>query len=283
MIEEILIASLIAVATGIFTWLFFLRLRDNVLEYRDNYAQETTAKLSELFLFIDVSKYQYHYIAACIIVPLLTYLFTHYLPLALAVFILLLFLPRVILRVLIHRRLKAFEKQLPDAILMLAGSLRAGASLSIALDNLVQESEPPLSQEFALFIRERKLGVDLDTAIANMENRIPLEDLFMCFSAFQISREVGGNLAETLEALAVTLRRKLEMDGKIDSLTAQGKLQGIVMSALPLLLMAALMKLEPQAMGMMFHTKIGWMVLAMIIVMQILGFLAIKKITEIDV
>lgn len=216
-------------------------------------------------------------------VPLLTFFVTRYVPLAFIVFIILLFLPRVVLKVLIQRRLKTFEKQLPDAMLMLAGSLRAGASLSIALDNLVKESEAPLSQEFALFIRERKLGVDLDTSIANMEQRIPLEDLFMCFSAFQISREVGGNLAETLELLAETLRKKLEMDGKIDSLTAQGKLQGIVMSALPLVLMAALMKLEPQSMGLMFHTKIGWLVLGTIIVMQILGFMAIKKITEINV
>jgi len=283
MIEELLIASFVAVAVGIFTWLFFLRFQGSLLEYRDSYTRETAAKLSELFLFIDVHKYQYHYIAVCIVVPLLTFFVTRYVPLAFIVFIILLFLPRVVLKVLIQRRLKTFEKQLPDAMLMLAGSLRAGASLSIALDNLVKESEAPLSQEFALFIRERKLGVDLDTSIANMEQRIPLEDLFMCFSAFQISREVGGNLAETLELLAETLRKKLEMDGKIDSLTAQGKLQGIVMSALPLVLMAALMKLEPQSMGLMFHTKIGWLVLGTIIVMQILGFMAIKKITEINV
>lgn len=214
---------------------------------------------------------------------MLGYIVTRDIPIAIALFLIILFLPHVVLKILVKKRLKAFEKQLPDAMIMLAGSLRAGASLSIALDNLIKEGEVPLSQEFSLFVRERKLGVDLDTAIANMEKRLPLEDLFMCFSAFQISREVGGNLAETLESLAETLRRKLAMEGKIDSLTAQGKLQGIVMSSLPLLLMAALMKLEPQSMGMMFHTKIGWMVLSMIVVMQTLGFIAIKKITEIDV
>lgn len=283
MIAEIFIACLVAVATGIFTWLFFIDMRDKLLEYKQSYTEDASARFSELFVFFDVSKYLYYYLVISCIIPALIFLVTRYLPLAIGFFIIILCLPRVVLRVMIKRRIKQFEKQLPDAILLLAGSLRAGASLSIALDSLIKESEPPLSQEFSLFVRERKLGVDMDTAIANMEKRLPLEDLFMCFSAIQISREVGGNLAEALESLSETLRRKLIMEGKINSLTAQGKLQGIVMSSLPLFLMAALMKLEPQAMGMMFHSKIGWMVLAIIAVMQLLGFFAIRKITEIDV
>jgi tight adherence protein B len=94
---------------------------------------------------------------------------------------------------------------------------------------------------------------------------------------------VGGNLAETLEILADTLRRKLTMEGKIDSLTAQGKLQGIVMSSLPVLLIIVLMRIEPAAMGMLFTTRIGWAVLALVSAMQVLGFLAIRKITSINV
>jgi len=283
MIIELLIAGFNAVAVGILIWLFFLSLRDRLLSYTSLYADQTSARLSELFLFVDVSKYIYYYLAICLVIPLIGYLLTGEILIAIVLLLISLFLPHVLLKIMVQRRLKKFEAQLPDAMIMLAGSLRAGSSLSIALDSLINESEPPLSQEFSIFVRERKLGVDFDTAIANMEKRLPLEDLFMCFSAFQISREVGGNLAETLEALAETLRRKLAMEGKIDSLTSQGKMQGMVMSALPLCLMAALMKLEPQAMGMMFHTKVGWLVLMAIVVMQILGFFAIRKITEIDV
>lgn len=283
MIANLIIAGLVAMATGIFTWLFFLRLREQLVDYKDAFAEETTNKFSELFLFVDVSRYFYYYLAVLLLVPILTYILTKSLLISVALFAGILFSPQYVLKLLTKKRLKKFELQLPDALIMLSGSLRAGASVSIALDNLIKESPAPLRQEFSLFVRERKLGVDMDTAIANMEKRLPLEDLYMCFSAFQISREVGGNLAETLELLAETLRRKLAMEGKIESLTAQGRLQGVVMSSLPLLLMLALMKLEPQSMGMMFHTKIGWMVLGMIIVMQTLGFLAIKKITEIDV
>ncbi len=198
-------------------------------------------------------------------------------------FFVLLVSPFFVLNMLIRQRLKKFERQLPDALVMLSGSLKAGASFSIALDGLIRESPAPLSQEFSLLVREWKLGVDMDTALNNMERRLPLEDLTMFLSAVRISREVGGNLAETLESLADTMRRKLTMEGKIDSLTAQGKLQGIVMTCLPLLLMVALLKLEPDSMGLMFTTKIGWMVLLLIFFMQLLGYLAIRKITEIKV
>jgi len=166
---------------------------------------------------------------------------------------------------------------------MVAGSIRSGSSLPIALDSLINESSPPLSQEFGLYVRERKLGVHQDVAFENLERRVPLEDLSLSLSAVRISSEIGGDLAETLESLAATLRKKLIMEGKIDSLTSQGKLQGLVMSSLPLFLIAALMKLEPDAMGQMFTTKIGWMVLTTILCMQVLGFIAIRKITAIDV
>ena len=283
MIGEIIIASLVAMATGIFIWLFFYRISNQFFDYKDNFARETTDKFSELFMFVDVSRYFYFYLAVLLVVPILAYALTDDIVVGVLLFLGIFFSPHFVLKILSRKRLKKFEKQLPDALVMLSGSLRAGASLSIAMDNLIKESPAPLSQEFGIFTKERKLGVDLDTAVANMEKRIPLEDLYMCLSALQISREVGGNLAETLEALAETLRRKLAMEGKIESLTSQGKLQGVVMSSLPLILMIALMKIEPKSMGLMFSTKLGWMVFGMILVMQTLGFLAIKKITEINV
>lgn len=283
MIAEILIASLISVSTGIFVWLFFLRMYDKLAFYKDVFSEVTTSKFSELFLFVDVSRYFYFYLGVVFILPLIVLELSGEPLLALLLFFLLMFSPYIILKVMIKRRLKNFERQLPDGLVMLSGSLRAGASISIALDSLIKESPVPLSQEFSLLVRERKLGVDLDKALENMEKRVPLEDLSMVLSAIRISREVGGDLASTLEALADTLRRKLTMEGKIESLTAQGKLQGIVMSGLPVFLMVVLLKLEPTTMRLMFTTKLGWVVLFIIFCMQVLGFLAIRKITDIDV
>jgi tight adherence protein B len=166
---------------------------------------------------------------------------------------------------------------------MISGSMRAGASLSIALESLVKEQQPPLAQEFQLFLREQRIGVDFEDSLSHMEKRMPIPDLGMVISALRISREVGGNLAEVLEALADTLRRKHTMEGKIDSLTAQGKLQGIVMTGLPILLAFLLNILEPEAMEKLWTTPIGWVVLGIIIFMEGLGYFMISKITTIDV
>lgn len=283
MIAELIIAAMTSVSAGIISWIVLRQVHEKIAYYKDVFSEITTSKFSELFLFIDVSRYFYVYLGVVLISPLVLYELTGDVAVAVVGFVVLLVSPYLLLKVLIKRRLKKFERQLPDALIMVAGSLRAGASLSIALDGLIKESPVPLSQEFSLLVRERKLGVEMDTALENMERRIELEDLSMFLSAIRISREVGGDLAATLESLADTLRRKLTMEGKIESLTAQGKLQGIVMSGLPFFLILVLLKLEPAAMGMMFTTKLGWVFIVMIVCLQTLGFLAIRKITNIDV
>jgi tight adherence protein B len=283
MIAKLFIACLAGSATGIFTYEFLTRSYSKILYFRDLLTERTETQFSQLHLFVDISRYIYPYLALLFIVPILVAAVTGELVFGLLFFVCFLLAPHFILNLLIKKRLEKFERQLPDAMLSIASSLRAGASLSIALDNLLEEASDPLRQEFALLVRERTLGVSLDTALVNMEKRLPLEDLYLCFSAFQIAQDAGGNLAETLESLAETLRRKIAMEGRIDSLTAQGKMQGWVMSSLPLLLMAVLMRLEPDAMGKLFHTKIGLTVLVLIISMQILGFLSIRKITNINV
>ena len=283
MIIEIIIAALTSLAAGILGWLFCLRMYDKLAYYKHVFAERTTSRFSELFLFVDAARYFYLYIAAVLVLPLVILELSGDPALAALAFFIVLLSPYLVLKLLIKKRLEKFERQWPDALVMLSGSLRAGASIAIALDNLIKESPAPLSQEFSLLVRERKLGVDLDTAIAHMEQRLPLEDLSMTLSAIRISREVGGDLAATLESLADTLRRKLTMEGKIVSLTAQGKLQGIVMSGLPVFLMLVLLKIQPDSMRLMFTTKIGWVTLFLIFCMQVLGFLAIRKVTKIDV
>lgn len=191
--------------------------------------------------------------------------------------------PRWIVRYLAKRRLSLFEQQLPDALLMMTGALRAGASLPIALEGVSMEGKPPISQELGLLLRELRLGVDFSTAIHNLERRVPLQDLAMVTAGMALSREVGANLAETLDSIAKTIRAKLQMEGKIRSLTAQGKMQGIVMACLPLFLIAVLNLLEPEAMHPLFSTWYGYVTLAVIAVADMIGYFFISRITAIDV
>jgi len=254
-----------------------------MVDYKTAFTETASSSLADMFSFADPVKLFYINIAAVVIVPLLVLLLFGDWKLAIAVMVLLLLIPNILYKIGRKRRFKKFERQLPDGLAMISGSMRAGASLNIALESLVKEQQPPLAQEFQLFLREQRIGVDFEDSLAHMEKRVPLPDLGMVISALRISREVGGNLAEVLEALADTLRRKHTMEGKIDSLTAQGKLQGIVMTGLPILLGVLLNFLEPEAMEKLWTTPIGWGVLGIVVVMEGLGYFMISKITSIDV
>ncbi len=260
-----------------------MRGQQYMTEYKTAFTETASNSLADMFSFADPVKLFYINIAAVLLIPLVVMVLFRDWKLAFVVFILLLFIPNILYSSARKRRQRRFEQQLPDGLAMISGSMRAGASLSIALESLVKEQQPPLAQEFQLFLREQRIGVDFEESLAHMEKRMPIADLGMVISALRISREVGGNLAEVLESLADTLRRKHTMEGKIDSLTAQGKLQGIVMTGLPILLGVLLNFLEPEAMEKLWTTPVGWVVLTIIIVMLGLGYFMISKITTIDV
>ncbi len=252
-------------------------------EYESIFKESARVNLSDFFLFIDPHRLFLVNLAALVVLPLLTLLATGDILVALAAFVLLLFVPSLIYRHLRRRRWREFEQQMPDALAMISSALAAGASLNIALESLVREQPPPLSQEFTLFLREQRLGVDFETSLRNLERRVPIDDLLMFTAALRIAREIGGNLGEILDRLADTLRRKAAMEGKIESLTAQGRMQGYVMTLLPVLLGFLLFLLEPEAMGKLFTTEKGWAVVFVVLVMESLGYIFIRKVTRVDI
>ena len=180
------------------------------------------------------------------------------------------------------KRFKKIEEQLPDAFMMIASSLQSGASINVALQTAAKQSPEPFGNELSLLVRKQQIGVSLDEALVGMEQRVPIDSLIMASSAIRISREVGGNLIETISNMADTLRTKFTMEGKIDSLTAQGRTQGIFMSCLPVLVGFGLAFLDPESMSKLISTTVGYVVLAVMIVMQVMGYLFIRKITNID-
>ena len=265
-------------------WLVFAtKAQRKLIAYRENFTTSASTNMADMFMFVDPQQLFRFNLIALVVAPALVWLLLGDPVSTIGVAVLILVMPAFFYRSMRRKRLARIEAQLPDALAMVSGALRAGASLSIALDNLVNEQSPPISQEFAILTQEQRLGVEFDVSLANMEKRIPMQDFRMLTTALRINREVGGNLAETMESLAETLRRKSTMEGKIRSLTAQGKLQGIVMTGLPVLLGALLNFLEPAAMSKLWTTAVGWTVLVIIIFMETLGYLMIKKITSIDV
>lgn len=278
-----LILAIGLLAAFLLIWVALEGVRSILAKQRSELETSTKTTLADMFIFLDATQIFYYNVAALILLPTLVWLFTSNPVFVTFTAIATLVLPKYYIKSLGTKRLKRFEEQLPDALLMVSGAMRAGASLNVAMESMVKEQKPPLSQEFELMLREQRLGVDFDTALVNMEKRNPLQDFSLVVSGLRISREVGGNLAEILESLSTTLREKATMEGKIRSLTAQGKMQGIIMSCLPLLMMAALNWIEPKAMGAMFTTAFGWATLSVILVMITIGYLFIRKITTIDV
>ena len=244
---------------------------------------EIESSLADAFVFVNRQKMAAWSMVTIVGLPILALLLTHSIIIALALVPLALTLPKKYLARMRKKRIETLEKQLPDALMMLSGALRAGASFPTSLEAVVHEAAAPISQEFDLLMREIRLGIDLDVAMRNVEKRIPVPDFMMVTAAVSIAREVGGNLAEALESVASTLREKLQMEGKIKALTSQGRMQGIVMTCLPLFLMLVLRFIEPKAMAPLFNQPVGWATLAVIAVMEFLGYKSITKITNIDV
>jgi len=254
-----------------------------MIAYKETFTESASANMSDMFMAVDANRLFQFNLIAIFVLPVITWLLLGDPITTIAVFCLIAFMPTLLYRSMRKKRLRRFEEQLPDALIMLSGSMRAGASLNIALENLVKEQPAPLSQEFELFLREQRIGTDFDLSLQHMEKRLPIQDFAMLSSALRINREIGGNLAEIVESLGDTLRRKHQMEGKIESLTAQGKLQGIVMTGLPLLLAFLLYFLEPASMEKLWTTTVGWMVLGVIVFMETMGYIMIRKITAIDV
>lgn len=266
------------------TWFILSdKLQSSLDNYKDTFTTTASDNMADMFMFVDPNQLFIANIIAIVIFPGLVWLITGDLTATLVMLGMVIILPTLLYRSMRKKRLQRFEAQLPDTLTLISGSMRAGASLNIALESVVKEQPAPLAQEFELFLKEQRLGVDFEQSLKTMEQRNPIPDLGLLITALLINREVGGNLAETMETLGDTLRRKAMMEGKIESLTAQGKLQGIVMTGLPVLLGVLLNFMEPEAMSKLWTTNIGYVVMAVIIFMEALGYMMIRKITSIDV
>jgi tight adherence protein B len=193
------------------------------------------------------------------------------------------FLPRFYVKFRQSKRLKDFNNQLGDAINLLANGLRSGYSLLQAMDAVAREMPPPMSEEFQRVVREIGLGVSNERAMNNMLRRIPSDDLDLMITAVNVQHEVGGNLAEILETISHTIRERIRIKGEIRVLTAQGMISGYVISFLPLGLGLILYAMNPVYIGRMFQQPCGWAMIAVGTISTTVGFIAIRKIVNIEV
>ena len=192
-------------------------------------------------------------------------------------------IPKRVLAVLKQRRLERFNLQLVDSLVNMSNALKAGFSLQQAIELVVKEGQNPISQEFGMYLHQMRVGLPMEEALASLQKRVGSDDLALMVAAFETARQTGGNLTEVFEKIAHTIRERLRIELRIKTLTAQGRLQGVIVGAMPLLLGVAMFFLDPVMMMAFLHSGVGLAMLAAVIILELLGALLIRKIIKIDV
>lgn len=191
--------------------------------------------------------------------------------------------PSWILIFLRNRRRRRFNLQLVDTLISMSNALKAGFSITQSFESVVKDGENPIAQEFDVFLQQTRVGVNFDAALANMDERIGSNDLTLVVRAIETSRKTGGNLTEIFEKISATIRERMRIENRIRTLTAQGKLQGITVGAMPIFIMIALMIVDPETMLPFLHSNVGIGVLISVAALIFCGAMVIRKIINIDV
>lgn len=180
-------------------------------------------------------------------------------------------------------RLRAFNNGLPDMLTTIIGSLRAGFSFVQSLKAVVEEAEDPIREEIDTVLKELQYGASLEAALYSLKERMPSEDLEILIQAILIQKQVGGNLATVLETIVGTIRDRNKIGRQLQTLTAQGKLSGIVIGSLPFALGVMIYMMEPAHIQILFRHPVGIALLIAGLVSGTVGFFVIRKVTTIEV
>jgi tight adherence protein B len=192
-------------------------------------------------------------------------------------------LPTIYVRRKRTKRLNAFEEFLPEAIDLVGRALRAGHPLSAGFKMAADDGPEPVAGEFRRVFEEQRFGLPLQDSLLSLTDRINLVDVRILVTAILIQREVGGNLAEILDNLSTVVRARFTIRRQVRVYTAQGRMTGYLLSALPFIIFSILYMLNPQYMSILFTDPIGKILVVVAITMQLLGFLWIRKIIKIEI
>jgi tight adherence protein B len=191
------------------------------------------------------------------------------------------FFPGIYTKILISRNREKFDNQLVDALMIMSSSFRGGLSLIQAMEAVVEEMPDPINQEFSTLLGENKMGVSLDEALDHMYKRMPSSALQQMTTAILLARETGGNLPAIFSRIVNTIRESKRIQQQIDTLTLQGKIQGVVMSLLPIAFFVVIYGSNPMFFDHMFVSKMGKMLLIYSAFSEVIGAVMIWKISSI--
>lgn len=180
------------------------------------------------------------------------------------------------------KKIKAFDEQLNEGLIMISNALKAGYSFLQALAVAADETQNPFSKEFKGLMKELSLGIPIEDGLNNLVERVPSEDLKLIINAILIQKDVGGNLSEILENIAETIRERQRIKNEVNTLTAQGKLSGMIIMAMPFFLAIIIYLFNNEYILTLFTTLIGRVLLVFALISQAIGWVFIQKIIKIE-
>lgn len=192
-------------------------------------------------------------------------------------------IPGILAKIKASKRRQAFSNQLIDAILLIVSCIKAGLSFMQAVEVLVKEMPAPVSEEFESILKALKIGVSLEDAFAEMHERMPSEELKMIFSAILVARQTGGDLPRVLTKLVDTLRDRNKLKENIATYTIQGRLQGVIMGAIPVVFVFVVLQQDPHHFDIMFQQDAGRIMLLVAVVLQILAVIFLVKVSQVRI
>ena len=182
-----------------------------------------------------------------------------------------------------NRRRQKFNEQVPEALATMSNALRAGFSITQAFDSVVEQDEKPMCEEFAILQQQLRIGMTFEQALDSMSQRVGSDDLTLVTTAILISRKTGGNVTEIFDKISDTIRGRMRIERKVKSMTAQGRMQGLIVSLMPIVLGIAMICLKPKMMIPFLCSMTGVIALVVMFALIALGWVLIRKIIRIDV
>ena len=280
------------VSLGGLTFFILQAFRSAAQDYASTYTESAARQMEDLFLFIPARRVFELAMASSVVCFLLAFLvvggfggwgFLRGFVGGIVGAALGWNIPRIVLGVMKRRRLQKFNIQLVDSLVSMSNALRAGFSIQQAFELVVREGQNPIAQEFGTFVHQTRVGMRMEDGLDSLQTRVGSQDLSLMVSAIEIARQTGGNLTEVFDKIAHTIRERMRIEQRIRTLTAQGRLQGIVVGVMPLLLGVAMFVLDPVMMVVFLRSAFGVTILVAVGILEAIGALVIRKIINIDV
>ena len=285
--------GLIGLAFGGFAYTIVRSIGSGAGTYTESMSEETSRQFEDLFLFIPAKRIADIGRAAAAAIFLFCFipLFDMSNPVSTAAGLTLgltfgtlaLMAPTKLVDVLRAKRRQKFNIQLVEALGSMSNALRAGFSINQAFETVVENGEKPISQEFGVMLQQMRVGMNFYDALQSLDKRVGSDDLTLVVTAIDISRRTGGNLTEIFDKISLTIRERMRIERRVQTLTAQGKLQGIIVASMPAILGTAMTFLKPSLMIPFFKSVNGMVSVGITVLLIAIGWFFISKIIKIDV